>query len=575
LVVSSQGGDEVNRLRGVLLGSAVLALGVLAAQAAATHQDFRNMSLEFFDPKTDNITSDIAFWGDTAFVGNYDGVRTYDISDPAAPVRLADFQCLGPQNDPSVWDTDGDGQADLLVQSIDRTLTGPECGATETVRPDPENPGETIRFDEDPTGWEGIRLFDVSDPSNPVFLDAIYLDCGSHTNTMYLDAARDRLVALISSYPLRPGPTCGFPPEDSPVPFTDMTQNLGNPYDGDPGSPADPVHGVLQTVIIPLADGPDPGTTPDAAGSAAAALEGPQLPIDYPGDPDNVFDPAEHQLPGFGKLRACHDIGVFVPLELVAAACAEQGQLWKIDSSTGLPDTGDPEWVFDQRNIDFHHSATFSWDGEVVNFIDESFGSGCPTVTRGIGQTGRMFFVDSATGEQLSQFMIRRSRKKETPDYCSAHLGNVVPATDRYLLVNAWYTGGVDVIDFSNPRVPREVAFYDDNGDEWSGYWYEQTGTSTTGDLNVFGTHGVEHVAHGEGEELEARGFESFLADVAATRVGLDHLNPQVQEQVIPADVSAFAKSGKASKASTRFGAKVSKNAGKVHPGDVLNRLGP
>jgi hypothetical protein len=292
-----------------------------------------------------------------------------------------------------------------------------------------------------------------------------------------------------------------------------------------------------------------------------------------------VFDPAEHQLPGFGKLRACHDITVFVPLQVVAAACAEQSQLWRLGGN-GLPDTSNPVWVFDQRNIDFHHSATFSWDGKIVNLIDESFGTGCPTVTKGIGQTGRMFFVDADSGKRLSSFMIRRSHKKEVPDYCSAHLGIPVPATDRYLLVNAWYTGGVDVIDFSNPRAPKEIAFYDVNGDEWSAYWYEQTGTSTTGALNVFGTHGVEHVAHGEGEELEARGFESFLASVSANRVAFDHLNPQVQEQVIPVDVSGFAKKAKKAKkkskaASRRTKAKAAKSAGKVRRGAVLRRLAP
>jgi len=245
--------------------------------------------------------------------------------------------------------------------------------------------------------------------------------------------------------------------------------------------------------------------------------------------------------------------------------------------ANGLPDTSNPVWVFDQRNIDFHHSATFSWDGKVVNFIDESFGSGCPTVTKGIGQTGRMFFVDAASGKRLSSFMIRRSHKKEEPDYCSAHLGNVVPASDRYLLVNAWYTGGVDVIDFSNPRAPKEVAFYDQNGDEWSGYWYEQTGTSTAGVLNVFGTHGVEHVADDEGLELQARGFESFLADVAAARGAFDHLNPQVQEQVIPVDASAFAKKAKnaATAASRRSKVRAVKSAGKVRRKAVLSRLAP
>src|ERR671919_1806163 len=164
-----------------VLAALPLVLGAMAASAMAAPPSSLNMSLEFSDPKTDNITSDIAFWGDTAFVGNYDGFRTYDISDPANPTRLADFQCFGPQSDPSVWDTDGNGEADLLVTSIDLTLDAPACGSPQSRHPDGS------RHDENPTGWEGIRLFDISNPANPVFLRAIYLDCGSHTNTMYPD----------------------------------------------------------------------------------------------------------------------------------------------------------------------------------------------------------------------------------------------------------------------------------------------------------------------------------------------------------------------------------------------------
>jgi hypothetical protein len=548
------------RLIGVL-SALLVALAIPAAPAMAAQPNFLDMSLEFFDPNTEFITSDIAFWDDTAFVGNYGGLRTYNISDPDDPVRLADFECFGPQNDPSVWDTDGNGQADLLVQSVDLTLDAPACGSPQSRHPDGS------RHDENPTGWEGVRFFDISNPANPVFLDAIYLDCGSHTNTMYPDLARNRLVVLISSYPLRSGPTCGISHDG-----TDMSKNLANPYDSDPGSPADPLHGVIQTVIIPLAG--------SAAASAAAAFEGPQLPINYPGDPDNKFLPGEHGLSGpdivANGLRACHDIGVFLPQKLVAGACAEQSQLWRLNESgpnAGLPNTADPVWVFDQPNIDFHHSATFSWDGKIANFIDESFGSGCPTVTKGVGQTGRMFFVDVDTGARLSQFMISRSRQKETPDYCSAHMGNVVPASDRYLLVNAWYTGGVDVIDFSNPRAPKEVAFYDDNGDEWSGYWYEQNGTSTSGQLNVFGTHGVEHIAHGEGEELEARGFEAFLANVAANRTTLGHLNPQVQEQAFA--VTLGRRAGASRRATSGSRKLTRRSSGRVSRKRVLRHLGP
>jgi hypothetical protein len=183
-----------------------------------------------------------------------------------------------------------------------------------------------------------------------------------------------------------------------------------------------------------------------------------------------------------------------------------------------------------------------------------------------------MFFIDVDTGARLSQFMIRRSHKKEVPDYCSAHMGNVVPASNRYLLVNAWYTGGVDVIDFSNPRAPKEVAYYDDNGDEWSGYWYEQDGSSTSGPLNVFGTHGVEHIAHGEGEELEARGFEAFLASVAADRGTLDHLNPQVQEEAFPVTPTRRAGASRSARSGSR---KAERNSGKVSRKRVLRHLGP
>jgi hypothetical protein len=54
-------------------------------------------------------------------------------------------------------------------------------------------------------------------------------------------------------------------------------------------------------------------------------------------------------------------------------------------------------------------------------------------------------------------------------EYCSAHLGVPVPTGDRYLLVNAWYTGGVDVIDkrvrvdHLNPQTQEFLVERDDD----------------------------------------------------------------------------------------------------------------
>lgn len=251
--------------------------------AAAGTDEARNMRLVAELPAGDEgsrpVNSDIAFWGDHAYVGNYGGFRIFDISGPV-PVLVSDVRCLGPQGDPSVWDRDGDGNADLLILSVDLTMTGPDCSATQAPSHD------------DPEGWEGLRLFDVSNPADPSFIAGIYQDCGSHTNTLL--PSDGRLLVLNSSYPLRPGPTCG-------------------PH----AAGRDPLHGVVQVVEIDLAN-------------PAASREVAELPIVYPGDPDNKFTPSEHGLAAPGLLdgmRACHDLAVFTEVGLVGAACAEQAQL--------------------------------------------------------------------------------------------------------------------------------------------------------------------------------------------------------------------------------------------------------
>ncbi|MBA3263475.1 MAG: hypothetical protein H0T69_13595 [Thermoleophilaceae bacterium] len=469
-----------------------VALGVFAAPAAADHDGDPDVAgiTKLFNQANGSgaINSDIAFWGDRAYQGHYDGVQIFDVSDPAAPALLNNFQCHGPQNDPVVW-------GNLLFLAVDRTQTGPECGSTNTVAHD------------DPNGWEGVRILDVSDPANPEFIKGVYTDCGAHTVTLY-PKSRGQVLLYVSSYPLRPGPTCG-------------------PVTGPPAGNS-PLHEKISVIKVPVLN---PG--------AAKVIAQPK--ISYPGDPDNKFLPVtDHGLAGEGLvdgLTACHDIGVFVELRLAAAACAEQAQLWRIKRN-GLPDTEHPLWVYDDNVdtdgagggdvvVDFWHSATFSWDGKVVNFIDESFGTGCPTVTpnvygRGPGDTGAMFFLSTKSGKKLSHFTYPRAGET---GYCSAHLGNVVRTKDRDLLVNAWYNGGVDVIDFTDPFHPAETAYWDETSDNWSAYWYEGAGLGE-GQFPVYATDGVEDPPTGEGFQVF-----SVLSDVTTT--ALPYLNPQTQEQAL------------------------------------------
>lgn len=481
----------------VLPGLLVLGMLATATSAGASHNPDRHKNMDLLSTSPTGATnSDLAFWGDRAYVGNYGGFRIFDISDPAHPQMLSSVACDGPQNDVSVWANR------ILVLSVDRTMAGPQCGAARVAH-------------DDPNGWEGLRIFDVSDPTNPKFLTSVYQDCGSHTNTLYPDRSRGRLLVLVSSYPLRPGPTCG---------------QVNGPRVG-----RDPLHGVIQVVEIPLAH-------PERAHELT------ELPITYPGDPDNRFVWAEHGLSGPGlepAARACHDIAVYLPQRLVAGACIEQAQLWRLDAN-GLPDTAHPLWVFDNPKdtdgpgggdtaADFWHSATFTWDGKIVNFSDESFGDGCPPVSQitdpatGVtspSDTGRTYFLDRTTGTELSQFMIPRP---EAGAYCSTHQGNVALVKDRYLLVQAWYMGGADVIDFTDPTNPQEVAFYDaapdgpTGSDNWSHYWY-QGPRLAGGGLVTYGQDGVHNPPTG-------RGFEVFHVNlgVSAAR-SLGHLNPQTQE---------------------------------------------
>jgi hypothetical protein len=149
----------------------------------------------------------------------------------------------------------------------------------------------------------------------------------------------------------------------------------------------------------------------------------------------------------------------------------------------------------------------------------------------GIHKTGRMFFSDLATGQFLSEIQIGDLRP-EPGAYCSAHMGMAVMDIERDLLVNAWYEGGVDVIDFTNPKKLREIAFYDiapfgpTGSDNWSAYPYVGPRFQPPGvgpGIPVYASDGVANPD-------TARGMLVFRAQVPRPSVERDHLNPQTMD---------------------------------------------
>jgi hypothetical protein len=520
---------------------ALVAFGILAGTACATHVPDQSFKMsEVFTSPNQSTNSDFAFWGKYAFSGYYTGdagfppgtpprggVRIFDVSNPAAPRLVKDVQCDGLQADPIVWDRNSNGVPDLLMLAVDRTMESPECGAPRSfTATGAANHG-------DPDGWEGVRVFTMSDnPANPFAtvqqVKAVYTDCGAHTITAWPDPDGSRLLVYVSSYPLRAGPTCGD---------TEYL-NTANPYDEDPGSPANPLHGVIQIVEVPLAN------------PAAAHELDVQPRISYPGDPDGRQEWCEKGLcsPAFEPAAvACHDIVVMVEHQMAGAACAEQGQVWEIDEN-GIPDTEHPMLVGDDEvssggtgqipgAVDFFHSVMFNNDGTVVNWVDESFGSGCPTMTTyqprpwnpagGTHKTGRMFFTD-LEGNFLSEFHVGDLRPDPgASEYCSAHMGMAVMGIERDLLVNAWYTGGADVIDFTQPRRLKEIAYYDPQRDSgtWSAYPYTGPMFKTGQGIPVYASDGVENNAIAQGMVVYRT-----LVEKPGVAARVNHLNPQTMD---------------------------------------------
>lgn len=163
----------------------VLALLLAALPAAADHASrpsTRNLHAQghspnpasFFNvtPETPNeINSDIAFWGDIAFNGNYDGFRVIDISAPGNPKEIAHQRCEGNQGDVLVYE-------DVVVRSWNSPApAGVECD------------GQPV-----PEGFEGLHVFDVSNLADPELVTSVETACGSHTATAVPDPDNERLL---------------------------------------------------------------------------------------------------------------------------------------------------------------------------------------------------------------------------------------------------------------------------------------------------------------------------------------------------------------------------------------------
>jgi hypothetical protein len=503
----------MRRLRPLLL-LGLLAATALPATASGHHGNADTASPNMFHvgnskPATNRVNSDLAFWGKLVFAGNYGGFRIIDVSNPTQPKELVDYPCRGPQNDVAVW---GTSRRLLLFLSID----------TRQADTNPAVEGECSSDDQTrATGWEGIRIFDVTNPRSPQFVRGVGTDCGSHTHTLIpvrktgtryvIDTSRpNRVLIYVSSYPLtgqgaHPDEGVPFDPENPPDPFSgDFTKCLQD-------------HNQISIVDVPL-DAPQNATVK-------------RHPLD-----------ADTKGVGVVAVRGCHDIQAFLPLKIAAAACLGEGQVWDISDPANPKTTGSghthvpvigPTGLVNTTEI--WHSAQFTWDGKYVVFDDEhggGMGSGCAggTDTVGNGWIYRVNRPPTPLVGPLGRFMIPRNQfaDQPQPQECTIHNGNFITTNKRYFHVSAWYKGGNNVIDWTNPFAPFEAGFFDAHNtdgrghdDVWSTYWYNGL---------IYSNGGLDRP-----QQPTNRGLDIYFFNHRDARdtVRFGHMNPQTQERLL------------------------------------------
>ncbi|MEP6494678.1 MAG: hypothetical protein ABJF01_18475 [bacterium] len=177
-------------------------------------------------------------------------------------------------------------------------------------------------------------------------------------------------------------------------------------------------------------------------------------------------------------LTQCHDITVYPSVGLAGGACAGMGLLLDIR------DTPHPVRLtaYADSNFSFWHSATFSNDGSMMLFSDEWGGGGaayCRAADpKNWGADAIFKIID---GKLVFQSYYKLPAPQTALENCVAHNGSLIPIPGRTIMVQAWYQGGLSVFEWTDPKHPHEIAFFDRGpndstramgGGFWSAYWY-------------------------------------------------------------------------------------------------------
>ncbi len=404
--------------------------------------------------------TDMAFFDDTLVAGNYHGFNIYKLGENGVPEHLSSVVCPGGQGDISVV-------GDLLIMSVEQTRARVDCGL------------QGVAEDVSDERFRGLRIFDISDLDRPRQVGQVQTCRGSHTHSV-VSSNEDRIVVYNSG-------TASVRDEE------ELEGCIGD-------IPGDARTALFRIDVIEIpADNP----------SRARIIDSPAVFADEEtGNIAGLWTGGDH---GEGTQKTsqtnqCHDITVFPSRNLAAGACSGNGIIFDISEPRepkridAVTDDGFAYW----------HSATFNNDGTKVLFTDE-WGGGSRPRCRAFDPMdwGANAFYDIVDGELQSRGHYKLPAPQSDKENCVAHNGSIIPVPGRDIFVQAWYQGGVSVIDFTDSAKPVEIAYFDRGPIDaeqmvlagyWSAYWYDGKiyGTEIARGLDVLALTPSEYLTEDE-----------------------------------------------------------------------------
>ena len=379
--------------------------------------------------------SDMAFFDDVMVAGSYHGFNVYRLAEDQLPRQISAVVCPGGQGDVSVV-------GDLLIMSVEQTRGRLDCGLQ--------------GVDEDISGdrFRGLRIFDISDLTRPTQVGAVQTCRGSHTHSVVAGPGDDGRIIVYNSGTSR---------------VRDEEE-----LDGCIGDiPGDDRTALFRIDVIEI---------PTDDPSKARIVHSPAVFADPEADIlAGLWRGGDHgeETQETRRTDQCHDITVYPEKNLAAGACSGNGILFDITDPLNpqridaVVDSGFAYW----------HSATFNNDGTKVLFTDEWGGGGRPRCRAYDPLTwGADAIYDIVDGALEFRSYFKMPAPQVEQENCVAHNGSIVPVPGRDIFVQAWYQGGISVIDFTDSANPVEIAYFDRGpidaenlvmGGFWSAYWYD------------------------------------------------------------------------------------------------------